>query len=273
MKRLGFIVALGFTCILTAVGNLLFERLTSFNLFSLSFWFVVPAGAAIVGAAAASGGVLAAKYLHLPPRFFDALLMVAAAAFTMWLIYYLDYLTFVLPDGRRATDIIDFRKYVDLVMTSAELRVGRGAHSTGKIGDLGYWLAVTQFVGFLFGGLSMFGFLSGMPRCVKCGSYLRKLKTKSTPDISFDEAEKLLEYMRRGDISTYRKVIGWTADRKFSPNEQIAKIKFDLQGCPKCKSESIEQNVLVSKNGEWKDLPALKERLTLGEGDSLRDSF
>lgn len=273
MKRVGFFVALVFTCILTAVANLIVERVIGINFFALSFWFVIPAGALLVGAAAASGGVLAARYFHLRLGIFEALLMVVASAFTLWLIYFLDYLTFVLPDGRRAIELVDFGKYVDLVVTNAHMRVGRGARDAGKVGELGYWLLVIQFIGFLIGGFVTFLFGLNMQRCNQCGSYLRKLKTKLTPDMTLEETEKMLEWLRRGDISNYQKVISWISDRKLKTDLPVAKLRFDLLGCPKCKTETLENNVLVLAKGEWKTVSELRQLRPLGEGLSLRESF
>lgn len=273
MKRIGFIVALVFTCVLTAVANLVIDRVIGINFFSLSFWFVIPAGALIVGASAASGGVLAARYLHLRLGIFEALLMAVAAAFAMWLIYFLDYLTLVLPDGRRAIELVDFGKYVDLVVTNAHMRVGRGARDAGKVGELGYWLLVIQFIGFLVGGFATFLFGLNMPRCSQCGSYFRKLKTRLTPDMTLEEGEKMLEWLRRGDISNYQKVIGWVSDRKLKTNSPVAKLKFDLLGCPKCKTEVLESNVLVLAKGEWKTVSDLRDMRLVGEGLSLREAF
>lgn len=181
MKHLLLIAAMALTCILVAIANVVIARTTGINFFTMKVWLVIPVGAGIVGMFGASGAILAARYFNIVPTILDAVFMVLIAAATMLLIYYLDYATLVLDDGRRASDLIGFASYVDLVLTKSHMRVGRvGQIDTGEVGQFGYWLAGIEFVGFLVGGAVAFIFIRGMARCGDCGSYLRKLKTKRT---------------------------------------------------------------------------------------------
>jgi hypothetical protein len=128
----------------------------------------------------------------------------------MLLIYYLVYATLVLDDGRRASDLIDFASYVDFVLTKSHMRVGRaGQINTGEVGQLGYALAAIEFAGFLVGGAATFLFIRGMARCADCGSYLRKLKTKRTKELSFDETDKVIDLFNRGDLETVQSLLAW----------------------------------------------------------------
>jgi hypothetical protein len=106
----------------------------------------------------------------------------------------------VLDDGRKASELVDFANYVDLALTKAHMRVGRGGIDTGEVGQMGYALAGVEFVGFLIGGAATFLFIKGLPRCAGCGSYLRKLKTKKTKELTFNEADKIVELFRTGDL-------------------------------------------------------------------------
>src|SRR3981081_3553710 len=89
-------------------GNLIVTRMIGINMFTYKFWFVIPAGAIGVGMLGASGAILAARYFQIKITIIDAILMVVVAAATMVLIYYLDYATLVLDDGRKASDLVDF---------------------------------------------------------------------------------------------------------------------------------------------------------------------
>src|ERR1700730_1534487 len=141
MKRIILLIAMAITCILVAVANVIITRMIGLNIFTFKVWFVVPMGAVGVGILGASGAILAARYFHIQPTIIDAMLMVLVAAVTMSLIYYLDYATFVLDDGRKASDLVDFTSYVDLILTKAHMRVGRGNVDTGEVGQMGYALA------------------------------------------------------------------------------------------------------------------------------------
>jgi hypothetical protein len=200
--------------------------------------------------------------------------MVVVAAATMLLIYYLDYATFVLDDGRSASDLVDFASYVDLVLTKAHMRVGRGGHDTGEVGQMGYYLAGIEFIGFLIGGAGTFFLIKGLWRCSNCGSYLRKLKTKKTKELTFDEASKITELLKDGDLETVEYVMAWVPpERTLDRKGEKALISFDLLGCPKCETEVISASVTAFNGQEWKDVPALTTRRDLSSGLSLRDQF
>jgi hypothetical protein len=274
MKHIILLVAMAMTCLLAAVANVIITRMIGLNIFTFKLWFIVPAGAIGVGMLGASGAILAARYFNINPTIIDAMLMVAVAAATMALIYYLDYATFVLDDGRRAADLVDFASYVDLVLTKAHMRVGRAGVDSGEVGQMGYALAGVEFVGFLFGGAATFFFIKGLWRCADCGSYLRKLKTKKTKELTFDEASKVIELFKAGDLGTVQNVMAWAPPvRTLNRNGQKALISFNLLGCPKCKTEVISASVTAFNGKEWKDVPSLTTRRDLSSGLSLRDQF
>jgi hypothetical protein len=81
------------------VAVVVIERLTGFNLFTLSVWVVVPAGALITGAAAASGYYFGSLFFHTKPVWFLLVQMVIVAAVAQFAIYYAEYATMVLDDG------------------------------------------------------------------------------------------------------------------------------------------------------------------------------
>jgi hypothetical protein len=275
MKHIFLLIAMAITCILAALANVIITRMVGINIFTFKLWFVIPAGAIGVGMLGASGAILAARYFQIKPTIIDAVLMVFVAAATMILIYYLDYATLVLDDGRKASDLINFDKYVDLILTKSHMRVGRGAGvETGEVGEMGYALAVIEFVGFLVGGAATFLFIKGLPLCADCGSYLRKLKTKKTKELTFDEADKIIDLFKRGDLSTVQGVMAWApAERTLDRKGQKALITFDLLGCPKCATEAITASVNAFNGKEWNDVPRLKTRRDLASGSSLRDQF
>jgi hypothetical protein len=240
----------------------------------MKVWFAIPVGAGLVGMLGASGAILAARYFNVVPTILDAVFMVIIAAATMLLIYYLDYVTLVLDDGRKASDLVDFVSYVDLVLTKSHMRLGRAAQvDTGEVGQLGYALAAIEFAGFLVGGAVAFVFIKGMARCGGCGSYLRKLKTKRTKELTFDETDKVIDLFNRGDLETIQGLLAWAPRERKLGKAQKALITIDLLGCPKCKTEAITAKVQVFNGREWKDVPSLAARRNLVSGLSLRDGF
>ena len=274
MKRLILIVAMALTCLIAAVANLVIDRVTTFNVFTMKLWFIVPVGAAIVGALGTSGYVLAARLFNIRPKWIDVVPAFLIGAGTMVLIYYLDYLTLVLDDGTKASDVVSFQKYVDILLTTAHMRVGRGAQDVGEVGQFGYVLAGIEFLGFLVGGLFPLVAVLGMPTCADCQSYLRKLKTSVTKPLPPDEAAGVLKLFEESDYPTMQALLAWQPEERWFDKEAVrAIVIYTLYGCPKCKSEMIEATVKVLKKGEWKEVDKMKRRRNLGEGASLRGSF
>jgi hypothetical protein len=274
MKHILIVVAMAISCILVAIADVIIARTIGLNLFTLKIWLIIPAGALIVGMLGTSGAILAARYFNIRPNLFDMALMVLLAAATMFFIYYLDYVTLVLDDGRKASALIEFSDYVDLALTKSHMRFGRGARDVGEVGEMGYWLAAVEFVGFLVGGVATFGLITALPRCGGCGSYLRKLKTKTTPELTFGETEKLLEHFRTGDLATVKQVLAWNPEsRKLDAKGEKAIITYDLHGCSKCKSEVIMAKPRAFNGKEWKDVVALSSHRMLDPSTSLRGSF
>jgi hypothetical protein len=142
----------------------------------------------------------------------------------------------------------------------------------GEVGRWGYALAVVEFLGFLLGGAATFVFILELPRCAECESYLGKLKTKKSPELTFDEAGGLLEMFRKGDRATLKEAIGWTPPARLLGPEK-AVLTFDLYGCRTCEAETVIVTVATSRDNEWKVVPYRKARRCLAGGGSLRDRF
>lgn len=274
MKRLVLVAAMAVTCVLAAVANLIIERVTTLNLLTMKFWFIVPVGAIIIGALGTSGFVLAARLLNIRPKWIDVVPAILIGAATMVLIYYLDYTTLVLDDGRKATDLVSFQQYVNVILTTAHMRFGRGAQDVGEVGQFGYVLAGVEFLGFLVGGLVPLAAVLGMPICANCQSYLRKLKVLPTKQLTPDESSRLLQLFEQGDYQTIQGLLAWQPEeRTLSKDVVKTAIVYTLYGCPHCKREAIEATVKLLKNGEWKEIDKLKRRRDLAVDTSLRASF
>jgi hypothetical protein len=270
MKHLTLIVAMMLTCILAAAANVTLARTIDINFFTLSILFVVPVGAALVGALGTSGAFIAARYLQIRPTLIDAVFMAIVAAATMVLIYYLDYATMVLDDGRKVSDSVDFLTFVDFVLTKSHFRFNHT--DLGEAGPMGYASAVIKFVGFLLGGWATFVFIKGLPTCEACSVYLNKLKTKKTPQLTREEAGTIVSKFRTTDLPALPDVMAWTPPER-SLKKDKALVSFNLYACPHCKAESIVARVQALASGQWQDVPALASRRDLAPATSLRHWF
>jgi hypothetical protein len=271
--RIAVLVSGAATCLLTALANLLVERWTNFSIFSMSIWVVIPVGAVLVGAAGASGAVLACRYFNFKPAALDFIAMVGMAAATMVLIYYLGYSTLVLDGGQRASDVVSFAQYFDVVVTKAHMRLGRGMTDTGEVGQFGYVLAAIQFAGFLVGGAAVFFWLRGMPMCEECSLYFKKIARKTVGPMSLPEAEAALKALRSGDLDTYKSGLTATSSEATPKKERKAKLSVTLLNCPGCNKERVTETIEVNNGKEWKEVKNLGRSANVPAGVSLRGQF
>jgi hypothetical protein len=251
---------------LTAIAVLLIEKLVGLNIFTFMIWLVVPAGAALTGFVAASGYYFGTLYFHTRPGILLLLQMVLIAGFTQWLIYYAEYLTLILDDGRRVSDL-------DVRLTQAEYRIGRGSSSSGPIGQLGYWVALLQFVGFLLGGVVCFIILRQKPVCDACQKYYRPL---GSVDRKFSEQEQFIAhydtiFSSPVDSEDFAKAIQTKADAKVT--QGTINLRSSLLGCPSCKEQIIDDKVQVYNGSDWKDLTQLNRMTRIPAGVNLVPVF
>jgi hypothetical protein len=159
-----------------AVANLLLINRLGHDLLSFSVLFIIPVGALVGGAAAASGYYGAARLTQTMPSNWLVLQMpvvgLSAWVFSHWIVY----ATTVLDDGRSLRDLVSFFENWQWNATHQSLNItvhGHTSGSTGELGTLGYVREALQAVGFIFGAFATFGFLASVERCNECRKYAR----------------------------------------------------------------------------------------------------
>ena len=262
------------TSILVAIADVAIARMTTIDLFRFSIWFVVPAGAICIGLAAASGYYLGSLYFHKRATPILLVQMVAIAALTQLLIYYLGYATMVLDDGVRVSDLVPFSKYIDVLLTSPHYRIGRAQTDTGAVGNLGYWIALLQFLGFALGGLAVYGFLEAKVVCPYCDYSLRSLAKRAR---MFSNDDATAAYYDRVftlpvDGPEFADLVRTEAKVK-DPQQGAHNVVFTLMGCPKCKVQMVDLKVQNYTGKKWQDNHQLARRKAIPEGVDLVPIF
>jgi hypothetical protein len=274
LKNFGVAVCGLITSALTALGIVVVEKLTGLDLFTFNIWVIVPAGALLTGFAAASGYYLGSLYFNVRPSIILLLQMVVIAGATQLLIYYLEYYTLVLDDGRRVSDFIGFAKYLDIALTTAHYRVGRGAGvDTGEVGNLGYWIAGVQFLGFLFGGVCVFGWLVIVPFCKACNRYFRSIIKRVYHFAAQDDFTAHYEgvYEHPFDSEEFRELV---APKKAGKVAQgTIALHTHLLRCPECRSQILTDKVKVFNGKDWKDVKELDRTAPLPADADLLSAF
>jgi hypothetical protein len=274
-KANGLIALAGLvTSVATALVVTLINMWTGFNLFTLSILFIIPAGAGLCGFAAASGYYLAAKHLHHRPSSALLIQMLVIAAFTQVLIYWLEYRSMTV-DGVLVSNFATFGQYLDVTLTTAQVRMGRaGQIEGGEVGSFGYWLALIDFIGFVIGGAVVYMTLKAQPTCGDCEKYLRPALKKAD---SFADLEDLAPYYdnvysNAVDSSEFAAHVG----REFSAGKAeqgTLNLTTVVYECPNCFGQSVMETVQVFNGSDWKDVDELKRFLKMPSGVDVRPAF
>jgi hypothetical protein len=237
------------TSLLVVFANLVIARSVGFDFLSLSFWFVIPAGAFLGGFAAASGYYFIARLTQIMPSrrlLFD---MVVVGLSTWFLYSWLDYYTLVLDDGTRVRDLVSFWQYWVIATESTQLTIGRASSTTGELGNLGYVREALQAVAFMLGGFATYGHLTASEVCAKCRRYakVRKLLDTDPPEV-FDATLQQAGLSLPGLVNDATTVLG---------NRPLLGLDLNLLECPLCHDRWIRP-ALVTRAGDNTD------RLRLG---------
>jgi len=277
MKHLALILGLVVSCLVVAVVNVLLAIYLNFNLFTLTFWFVFPAGALICGIAGSSGGIFAAYLVNHRPKIVDAVSMIACAVGTMFLIYYLDYRTLVIDEaGAKASDVVSFGKFVEIVTTKTKHQARVHHRPVGEayeVGDFGYAYLLLYFGGFVAGGYGSFKILLKARRCLKCDSYMRRLKAKTTPPLSLEEIQATHYTIKNGSFDEAISALRWRPVKR-KDNRYLYKFCMDqkIKVCPRCHTQLLECSILnrTEKEGYWAAMPEFHFHRDIPDGLSLR---
>lgn len=236
---------------------------TGFNLFSFSLFLVVPVGAIACGAASLSGFYLVSHRTHLKPSWWMLVPLIAFAAIGYASIYYLEYQWLTLDDGSRAADLVSFGRYLDVMLSNQEMRVGRGGQASFALGGAGRWLAAVQLVGFIIGGGWIYLVLKDARACRSCERYLRERGSRarffSTPEQA-DDYYSLFDHDIASDEFARKASLGAPKQGQ-SPTEMM--IQTQLLDCEGCHRQLWIDRPAAFDGKNWRDLPQLDREVVI----------
>jgi hypothetical protein len=108
-------------------------------------------------------------------------------------------------------------------------------------------------------------------QCSLCGANLGRLKATTTKELTFDEAEKVVELFRAGNLETMKKALAWPAAKNIGGGKQWRHVSFNLIGCLTCNAEVIDATVAAFNRNEWQAYWTARRDVPVGI--SLRDQF
>lgn len=256
------------TSIMVVATNLLVARLLDFDFLSLSFWFVVPAGALVGGFAAAAGYYLVAKWTQTMPNR-RLLFNMVAVGLSTWLLYnWLDYYTLVLEDGTRVRDIASFWQYFTVAAEHMQLTIGTrtnpSAVTTGELGNLGYAREALQVLGFMLGGFATYAYLASSEVCEICRRYTKvQLLLNAGTAESFDAVLQGAGLSLPGVVDDAVATLG---------KRRFAGLDLALLECPLCHSKWLRPAVVIQSGNSVDRDRLARYSVTDDSAERLRQS-
>ena len=175
------------TSLAAAFANFWVTKTAGIDVSSWMYWFVLPGGAGIVGAVAASGYYFTSLWTRRPATPLVGVNMVLIGLSPYALIQYLSYHALTFADGTPVAEVVSFWTYYQVKIEHTSLQMLRGGASTGELRSWGYVYEALRVVGFLLGGAVVFLYLRDKPYCDSCKRYFGRRKmlldTPSPPEV------------------------------------------------------------------------------------------
>lgn len=225
-------------------------------IYSFTFWFVIPAGAMIAGAAAASGYYIGAKFLHIKPYGGMLLNMVLASISAFFLVHYTIY-QLVELDGLSVKAVIGFKEFLQLYTQEVSLQF-RGSSSFDLSEGWSFLYNGLLVIGFGIGGIWPFALLKEMPYCRGCSKYYTQNKRNNSfsgngEDFinSINDLSKIMYTSHLDDVFNYH---GSILSQSYDPKLHHLKSELTDYVCPSCCNHHLRHIAFTMKGDDWSKL-------------------
>ena len=260
------------TSVLVAFVNTKIIHATDFSVVDFWFFFIVPLGAIGAGLLAASGFYAGALWFNHRTSTLLLLEMLAIAACTMLLIYWLGYQNLLVDGGKRVADYVPFGDFLHLYFTAGNFKMG--PVDLGSMGVLGYAWAILQFGGFMLGAWLVALTLEEKNFCEPCHRYRRKLAAPNCKSYAGGGlAEQYLQRLGQVAPGSSEFAALFRDDPNAAHEHGAFRVETALLACPACSSQVLAERVQVFSDKKWKDLPAFKRALPVPPGVDARPLF
>ncbi len=250
------------TSAITAAILVFVELRFGWALYSITFWFVIPAGAIGAGLIAASGYYYGARLLNFRPTRNFLWVIVAISAGTFFFIYWLKYVL-IKVDGNSIRDAVSYGQYLNYSLSHTAMRFSLRGHpirNAVNIGFGGYLYAALQILGFAIGGIGVCGHLISLSYCDDCKLYLSK---KGDQKRYFENPEEMQNsvagFMAKVKDNQLQQAIqlhaetGSTAIKKAS----VFSSTIEIKRCKGCEKHRLNFSAQRKVENRWKDMKDL----------------
>ena len=256
------LVVLGATVastLITCIVLSFIDLSTSFSVYGLTLWFVLPVGAFLAGFAGMSGCYIAARVLNHKPTWLILIGVLLLSAATFFIINYLDYY-FTSVEGLQLRSVISFGTYLKVTLSNLSVcfRICTGSNSSLGLGSAGYIAAGLQVVGFFVGGASLYGVLASQRYCDSCARYYShvRVETRYFPDSAtalsaYNNELQLLQERHFHEALTDCTVAG-DGHKKTHTNA----MELRIQRCTNCLRHHLVLQLNVRQKKDWNSVSA-----------------
>jgi hypothetical protein len=250
------------TSILIAVILSWIQRNLEIALYSVMFWFIIPAGAIGTGFLAASGYYLGAILFGHRPSSLFLFNMIAVSISTFFLIHYLNY-SYLEIDGQAVSSLIPYSQYLDIVIqhTSLDFRLNAAQlGSSGELGELGYVYALLQILGFSIGGYTTYRWLLTKPYCRDCSKYYahkgRQVRYAKETDELTSTVKQISELLQPRKLSNAIQLHSQLGHIKRLGGEEF-RTTIQLRHCKSCHNHWFGFTTQKYSGRNWNDIAEL----------------
>lgn len=112
--------------LLAVIANAAVATYMEYNLFSLSYYVLIPIGAGILGCVAVSGYYIGMERYKLKSTGTDLVLLLCLAIAFVWLIYVFDYYFLILRFGTKVKEHWTLSQFITFDITQSRYKFGHG---------------------------------------------------------------------------------------------------------------------------------------------------
>lgn len=248
------------TTFVAAIANGALARETGVDLFTWSFWIVIPAGAMLCAAVAVSGYALGARLTGTNGRPAIFIRVALTAVITWFAFHYMKYQLALFSDGEPVASSVGFGDYLSTVIEHSRIVVGAGGHiESGELSQFGYLFAAIHFVGCLIGSFAPWLYLMSLGRCAECEKYTSSMGKRIQVFRSHVEARPHLHAIQSIEQNTeaYADLIRRPFKSRQAGQNAI-RFLATLDRCTSCERWLIRDRTEYQTRGSWEALPGAR---------------
>jgi hypothetical protein len=263
------------TTILTAAVMVFLEQAFDFAPYSYMVKLVIPIGAIISGAVAASGCYIAARALNHKPTSLVLAGVLGLSTLTFFLVNYLDYYLLSV-DGENVRDYISFGRYLAISLDNMVMCVSPCIGTGLDLGPFGYLVAALQILGFFLGGAAVYGYLRSAIYCETCSRYFtfKQTITRYFADAHSASAnyEEMLALLKGGQYeeALARHAAAGSAVRQ--GDSTVASV-VQLRYCRACLRHHIRVVLKRREKKDWREIPSSRAAVYTAERFGLTPAW